>query len=69
MSEKNKVTTQQKIEKLNELVSWFDSDEFDIDLALDRYAAAERLAAEIDTDLRTLKNHITIVKEQISQDE
>ncbi len=69
MSEKNKVTTQQKIEKLNELVSWFDSDEFDIDLALDRYTAAERLAAEIDTDLRTLKNHITIVKEQISQDE
>ena len=62
MSAKNNPTIAEKTEKLNELVAWFNSDDFELEQALDKFTQAEKLAAEIENDLLALKNRIEIVK-------
>jgi len=67
MSLKNK-SIQEKTAELTKLVSWFDSDEFELELALDKFKEAEELATEIEHDLLTLKNEINIVKQKFDSD-
>lgn len=61
MSSTNK-SIQEKTSELTRLVAWFDSDNFKIEEALDKYKEAEKLANEIENDLNLLKNEINIVK-------
>ena len=61
MSQVNK-SIQGKTAELTKLVAWFDSDEFTIEEALNKYKDAEKLASEIEQDLMSLKNEINIVK-------
>lgn len=68
MTQNNK-TIQQKIGELDELVAWFDSDEFTLETALDKFKTAEKLAEEIEQDLAALKNEITVVKQRFDGDE
>jgi exodeoxyribonuclease VII small subunit len=63
MSQTNK-TIQQKIVELGEIVAWFDSDEFSLEEALEKFKQAEKLSDEIEGDLTSLKNEIKIVKEK-----
>lgn len=65
MSEKNK-TIQQKTDELTRLVAWFDSEEFELEEALDKFKQAEKLAADIEKDLLSLKNEVEIVKKKFS---
>ncbi len=62
MSTKNDLTIAEKTAKLDELVAWFDSDEFELEKALDKFKEAESLAAEIEHDLMTMKNSIKVVE-------
>jgi exonuclease VII small subunit len=66
MSKENKEakTVQQKLTDLSELVAWFQSSEFTLEGAVDKYQAAEALAEEIEKDLTKLKNDITVVKQR-----
>jgi exonuclease VII small subunit len=66
MSLKNNTITE-KTAMLNELVAWFDSDEFELEQALDKFTAAEKLAGEIEHDLLALKNNIEIVKAKFTE--
>ena len=66
MSDKNEITIAQKLEQLRELVAWFESDEFSIEQALDKFAQAEKLAQTIDEDLSVFKNKITVLKKDFS---
>lgn len=66
MSEKNK-TIAEKTAKLNELVAWFEGDDFVLEEALEKYAEAEKLAAEIEGDLKALKNNIETVKAKFNE--
>ena len=61
MSSTNK-SIQEKITELTKLVEWFDSDDFVLEAALDNFKKAEKLAANIEQDLSSLKNEIQIVK-------
>lgn len=61
-------TIQDKITKLTKMVEWFDSDEFALEAALDRYQMAEKLAAEIEQDLTSLKNEVQIVKQKFDSE-
>jgi len=63
MSSTNK-SIQEKTTELTELVAWFDSDEFTLEQALNKFKIAEKLAVEIEHDLLSLKNEITIVKQK-----
>lgn len=62
MSEKNK-TIQQATQDLATLVAWFDSDEFVLEQALEKFQAAKALADAIETQLSELENSITIIKQ------
>ncbi|OYX53775.1 hypothetical protein B7Y92_01650 [Candidatus Saccharibacteria bacterium 32-50-13] len=59
---KNNATIQEKIAQLDELVAWFDGDEFSLEAATEVFKKAEALAREIEADLTELKNEVQIVK-------
>ena len=63
MSEQNK-SIQEKTDELEQIVGWFNSDEFALESALDMFTKAEKLAAEIEADLATMQNDIRVVKEK-----
>jgi exodeoxyribonuclease VII small subunit len=56
-------TIQEKTEELSELVAWFNSDSFSLESAIEKFKQAEKLAAEIEKDLLSLKNEIQVIKQ------
>jgi len=62
MSKNDSKSVSQKMNELSELVAWFESDEFELELAIEKYKVAEQLAGEIGKDLSELKNEITVLK-------
>ena len=58
---KNK-TIKKQIAELNELIAWFDSDEFELEEALEKFEQAKKLADNIEKSLKELKNEIAVVK-------
>ena len=67
MSQKNDETISKKMSKLKELVAWFESDEFVIEEAVERYKEAEVLAEEIEKDLSELKNEVIVLKKKFDE--
>lgn len=67
MSGTSNMKVAEKTEKLNQLIAWFDSDDFELERALDVFSEAEKLAAEIEHDLLELKNNIEIVKAKFNE--
>ena len=61
-------TIQAKLALLNEKVAWFDSDEFELEQAIDKFGEAEKLAEEIEADLTGLKNEINVLKQKFDQE-
>lgn len=61
-------TIAQKITKLEAQVAWFDSDEFELEQAIDAFRRAEALASEIERDLDELKNEISVVKQRFDKE-
>ena len=66
MSE-NKMSLNQKIEKLDSEVEWFYSDDFKLEDATGRYKEAVKLAKDIEKDLNELKNEIEVLSEDFSK--
>ena len=66
MSE-NKMNINQKVEKLDEEVSWFYSDEFKLEEATEKYESTIALAKEIEKDVDNLKNKIEVLSEDFSK--
>lgn len=62
-----KLSLNQKIEKLDAEVEWFYSDEFELEDAVPRYKEAAKLAKEIEKDLNELKNEIEVLTEDFSK--
>lgn len=67
MSGKNNATVAEKTAKLDELVAWFDGDDFELEQAIEKFKEAEKLAEEIEHDLSELKNTITVVKQKFDE--
>lgn len=65
MSEK--MSLNQKIEKLDTEVEWFYSDDFKLEDATSKYKAAVELAKDIEKDLTELKNEIEVLAEDFSK--
>lgn len=53
----------EQMEQLEEILAWFDSDEFELEAALERYQQAARVAEQIDRHLTEIKNKVTIITE------
>ncbi len=60
----NDKTIQQQMEALQHLIDWFDSDDFVLEEAIEKYHEAEALAKTIDQRLNEVKNEITVLKEK-----
>lgn len=65
---KSERTVQEKMAKLDELLSWFNSDEFALEQATTKLQEAKVLAGDIERNLTTLENEITIVKQSFASD-
>ena len=64
MSATTKKTVSQKMNNLSALVAWFESDEFVIEQAVEKYKEAEKLARDIEHDLESLKNEVTVLNQK-----
>lgn len=60
---------QAKMTQLDELIKWFNSDSFELEVALDKFKEAKKLADDIEHDLRELKNTIKVVSERFDQEQ
>lgn len=67
MSKQNK-SIAEKRQELGELLAWFESDEFSVEMAADKFAEAETLALEIETELMEAKNTITVLKQRFDDE-
>lgn len=59
----NKQTIEDKIAELERQVAWFDSEEFALEQAIDRYEDARKLSEQITKELQELKNTIIQIDE------
>lgn len=66
MSVKNNI--QAKMTQLDELLAWFDSNDFVLEEAVERFGEAQKLASAIEEELGVIKNNITVVSEDFSRD-
>lgn len=48
----------QYMAELDQIIAWFESDEFDLELALVKHQAAKAIVAKIEERLQQLKNQI-----------
>lgn len=62
MSAKNK-TIEDKMNELRAAAAWFESDEFTLNDAPEKFKSAAALAREIEHDLSEMENTVTILKE------
>lgn len=53
----------EQMEQLEEILAWFDSDELELEAAVERYQQATRVAEQIDQRLTEIKNKVTIITE------
>lgn len=51
------------------MVAFFDTDDFDIEQALEKYKEADKLAEEIRDQMVEVKNEITVLKERFDKAE
>ena len=58
---KNNTTIKEQLQQLDELISWFESDDFTLEEAVEKFKAAERLAEDIRQKLSSLKGDITVL--------
>lgn len=63
MSPKPTKSIETKIKDLENLVAWFDSDEFVIEKSIDNYNQAKALAKEIYQDVDQIKNEIKLINQ------
>lgn len=59
-------TIAQQLESFEAIVSWFDSDDFELEEALQKFQRAQQLAEAIEKKLSHVKNKIEIIKQNVA---
>ncbi|HEY0965428.1 MAG TPA: exodeoxyribonuclease VII small subunit [Candidatus Saccharimonadales bacterium] len=67
MSEKSKKTISAMLAELDEQVRWFESEDFALEEAIEKFKEAEKLAKQIEEELSTFKNKINQLKQDFSK--
>jgi exodeoxyribonuclease VII small subunit len=67
MSQQNPKPLQSQLDELDELMTWFDQDDFDLDEALQKFTQGVELSERIKERLAELENKITILKRRFDQ--
>ena len=61
---KSNSSIEDKIKQLEDQIEWFDGDDFKIELAIEKYDQAKKLAQDVTQDIEAMKNEVTIINEQ-----
>ena len=69
VANKKPATVQEQLAELSNLVAWFQSPEFKLEDAFDKFKQAEALAEHIEKDLTKLKNDIKVVKKRFDTED
>jgi exodeoxyribonuclease VII small subunit len=64
---KNDKPLSDQLRELDELIAWFDQDDFDLDEALKKFDEGVKLTAEIEERLKKLENKITVLREKFGE--
>lgn len=64
---KNDKPLSDQLRELDELLAWFDRDDFDLDEALKKFDEGVKLTEQIEARLSTLENKITVLRERFDQ--
>jgi exodeoxyribonuclease VII small subunit len=67
MSQKNSKTIEEKMNELREAAAWFESDDFSLTQAAEKFEAAAMLAKEIEHDLSEMENTVRTLKESFEE--
>lgn len=62
----NSETINEKMIRLNSIVSWFESDDFTVEKAIEKYRQAEALAKDIERELNEFKNEVKVLKQNFA---
>lgn len=62
----NEKTIEQMMAELNERIAWFQSEEFNLDKAKQRFVEARQLAKDITAALDDMQHDITVLSEDFS---
>ncbi len=57
-------TLTEQLAHLDEIVAWFEQDDFDMEEAIAKFEEGSALADDIRSKLQTLENKITVLKEK-----
>ncbi len=64
---KNDKPLSEQLKDLDELIAWFDQDDFDLDEALKKFDEGVKLTSEIEARLSKLENKITVLRERFGE--
>jgi exodeoxyribonuclease VII small subunit len=66
MSIKKELTIAEKMEELEALLTWFESEEITVEESLKKYEQALALSNDLEQQLGSAKNHIEVIKKKFS---
>jgi len=66
MSATNPETVSEKLEALEALLTWFESEEITVEEALAKYEEALTLSKELEAQLQNAKNQVEVIKKKFS---
>jgi exodeoxyribonuclease VII small subunit len=64
---KNDKPLSEQLHELDELIAWFDQEDFDLDEALKKFDEGVKLTSEIEARLQKLENKITVLRERFGE--
>ncbi len=64
---KNDKPLSEQLRELDELIAWFDQDDFDLDEALKKFDEGVKLTDDIEARLKKLENKITVLRERFDE--
>lgn len=67
MSTKNKPSLEEQQATLAEMLAWFESDDFAVEQAREKFDQAQKLATEIETQLLDAKNEIQVLSARFDE--
>ncbi len=64
----DKMTTEEMMSQLEELLAWFESDDVTVEMTVEKYEAATQLSVTIEDRLKNAQNQIEVIKRKYSDE-
>lgn len=63
MSQTSKTNISEQLNKLQQSLAWFDSEDFNLDEAIQRYEESSKIADDLKKSLEEIRNKVEILKQ------